>query len=132
VPYPGVEQAWDELVAQGVRLALCTNKPAALTHKLLAALGWQARFAAIVGGDTLAVSKPDPAPLHLAIAEAGGGPAAFVGDSIVDIQTAKAAGVPAIAVSFGFADRPAHELGADAVIDSYAALVPALAGLARA
>ena len=62
-PYPGVEQAWDALAAQGVRLALCTNKPAALTDKLLAALGWKHRFAAVVGGDTLAVSKPDPAPL---------------------------------------------------------------------
>ena len=128
-PYPGVEQAWDALAAQGVRLALCTNKPAALTDKLLAALGWKHRFAAVVGGDTLAVSKPDPAPLHLAIAQAGGGPAAFVGDSIVDIQTAKAAGVPVIAVSFGFADRPARELGADAVIDHYADLAAALAAL---
>ena len=130
-PYPGVEAAWDDLAAQGVRLALCTNKPAALTGKLLAALGWEQRFAAVVGGDTLAVSKPDPAPLHLAIAEAGGGPAAFVGDSIVDVQTAKAAGVPSIAVSFGFADRPARELGADAVIDHYAELVATLAALAR-
>lgn len=130
LPYPGVEQTLDELAAQGARLALCTNKPAALTHKLLAALGWQERFASVVGGDTLSVSKPDPAPLHLAIAEAGGGPAAFVGNSIVDIQTAKAAGVPSVAVSFGFADRPARELGADAVIDRYAELIPTLAALA--
>lgn len=129
-PYPGVEQALGELAAQGVRLALCTNKPSALTHKFLAALGWQKRFDAIVGGDTLAVSKPDPAPLHFAIAEAGGGRAAFVGDSIVDIQTARAAGVPSVAVSFGFADRPARDLGADAVIDHYAELVPTLAALA--
>jgi phosphoglycolate phosphatase len=129
MPYPGVEQAWDDLAAQSVRLALCTNKPAALTDKLLAALGWQQRFAAVVGGDTLGVSKPDPAPLHLAIAQAGGGPAAFVGDSIVDIETAKAAGVPSIAVSFGFADRPAHELGADAVIDGYGELIAALVRL---
>lgn len=130
--YPGVEAAWDDLADRGIALALCTNKPAALTDHLVEAMGWQGRFAAVVAGDTLAVSKPDPAPLHLAIERAGGGPAAFVGDSIVDIETAKAAGVPCIAVSFGFADRPARELGADAVIDAYSELVLTLAGLRSA
>ncbi len=125
-PYPGVEAALDDIVANGIALALCTNKPALLTNRLIEALGWQDRFAAIVAGDTLEVSKPDPAPLHLAIARSGGGAAAFVGDSIVDIQTAKAAGVPCIAVSFGFADRPAGELGADRVIDSFSELWNAL------
>lgn len=131
-PYPGIEAAWDRLATQGVALALCTNKPSELTMRLIEALGWQHRFAAVVAGDTLAVSKPDPAPLHLAIERAGGGPAAFVGDSIVDIQTANAAGVPSIAVSFGFADRPADELGADAVIDSFDDLDAALVGLVPA
>ena len=128
-PYPGVEAAWDQLSAKGIALAVCTNKPSDLTLQLIDALGWRHRFAAIVAGDTLPVAKPDPAPLQLAIERAGGGPAAFVGDSIVDIQTARAAGVPAIAASFGFADRPVHELGADAIIDSYADLDAALAGL---
>ncbi len=116
----------DELAARGVKLAICTNKPERLTHLLVDALGWTGRFAAVVGGDTLAVRKPDPAPLHEAIARAGGGRAAFVGDSITDAETAKAAGLPFVAVSFGFSDRPVAELGADAVIDSYAELIPAL------
>src|SRR3546814_3522484 len=60
------------------------------------------------------------------IARCGGGRAAFVGDSIYDITAGRAAGVPTIAVSFGFLDRPVADLGADAVIDSYADLVPAL------
>ena len=128
-PYPGIEEAWDELVARGVALALCTNKPAGLTRRLVEALGWGDRFAGIVGGDTLAVGKPDPAPLRLAIERAGGGPAAFVGDSIVDVETAKAAGVPCVAVSFGYADRPACQLGADAVIDAFSDLVPAITAL---
>jgi len=128
-PYPGVEAAWDALAAQGIALALCTNKPGALAHKLIDALGWKERFAAVVAGDTLAVTKPDPAPLLLAIARAGGGPAVFVGDSIVDVQTARAAGVPSIVVSFGFADRPAHALGADRVIDRFAALGETIATL---
>jgi phosphoglycolate phosphatase len=67
--------------------------------------------------------------LHLAVERAGGGPAAMIGDSIVDVQTARAAGLPCMAVSFGFADRPADQLGADAVIDRFDQLLPALAAL---
>lgn len=126
-PYPGVERALDELAAAGVSLALCTNKVERLTHALVAALGWQGRFAAVVGGDTLATRKPDPAMLHEAIARAGGGPAAFVGDSITDADTARAAGVPFVAVSFGFSDRPVEALGANRVIDGFRELQDALA-----
>jgi len=125
-PFPGVEQALAALEAQGIALAVCTNKLETLTHKFIAAIGWEGRFAAIVGGDTLAVRKPDPAPLLEAIARAGGGPAAFVGDSITDTDTAKAAAIPCIALSFGFADRPAGELGADRVIDHWDELVQTL------
>lgn len=124
--YPGVEAALDALTDAGVTIALCTNKPEGLTHKLLTALGWTGRFRSIVGGDTLPVRKPDPAPLLHAIEQAGGGRAAFVGDSIVDADTAKAAGRPFVAVSFGFADRPMDRLGADAVIDAFKDLIPAL------
>jgi phosphoglycolate phosphatase len=124
--YPGLEEAMDALDARNVKLAICTNKPERLTHLLVDALGWRGRFAAIVGADTLPVRKPDPLSLLEAIARAGGGRAAFVGDSITDADTARAAGVPFVAVSFGFSDRPVSELGADAVIDSYAELIPAL------
>lgn len=121
--YPGLEEALDEIAQAGAALAVCTNKSEALTSKLLAALGWERRFAAVVGGDSLPVRKPDPAPLLEAVARAGGGRAAFVGDSIVDSETARAAGVRFVAVSFGFSDRPADALGADSVIDSYRELV---------
>ena len=124
--YPALDDAMDALTARGVKLAICTNKPERLTHALLEALGWTGRFNAIVGADTLPVRKPDPLPLHEAIARAGGGRAAFVGDSIVDAETARAAGVPFVAVSFGFSDRPVDQLGADAVIDSYTELVAVL------
>jgi phosphoglycolate phosphatase len=132
MPYPGVEAAFYDLAAQGIMLAVCTNKPGSLTHRLIETLGWRHRFSAIVAGDTLPQNKPDPAPLRLAIEQAGGGRAAFVGDSVVDIETAKAAGVPNIAVSFGCADRPPHELGADEVIDHFSELVPTLARLSVA
>ncbi|HMG46319.1 MAG TPA: HAD family hydrolase [Allosphingosinicella sp.] len=124
--YPALEPAMDDLAERGARLAICTNKPERLTHLLVDALGWTGRFAAIIGADTLPVRKPDPRPLREAIARAGGGRAAFVGDSITDAETARAAAIPFVAVSFGFSDRPVEELGADAVIDDYAELIPAL------
>jgi phosphoglycolate phosphatase len=130
--YEGLDAALDSLTAQGIALAICTNKPEYLTHKLIEALGWQGRFQAIVGADTLAVRKPDPAPLREAVARAGGGQAAFVGDSITDADTARAAGIPLIAVSFGFSDRPVGELGAEVVIDHYDELIPALSQIGSA
>jgi phosphoglycolate phosphatase len=125
-PYSGLEDALDRLEDRGAKLAICTNKPERLTLKLVEALGWSGRFAAIVAADTLAVRKPDPAPLHEAVTRAGGGRAVFVGDSITDADTARAAKLPFVAVSFGFSDRPVEALGADAVIDRYADLLPAL------
>jgi len=130
-PYPGVEAALDTLAAEGIALALCTNKVERLTHALVEALGWRGRFACVVGGDTLPTRKPDPAMLHEAIALAGGGPAVFVGDSITDADTARAAGVPFVAVSFGYSDRPVEALGADAVIDAFSGLHAALLHLAE-
>ena len=86
----------------------------------------------IIGGDTLGPgrAKPSPAPIHEMIARLGGGTAAFVGDSIYDVGAAHAAGLPVVACSFGFLDRPVEDLGADAVIDDYAELVPTLTRLA--
>jgi len=132
-PYPGCEAALDRLAARGVTLAICTNKAVALSRALIAALGWTGRFAANLGGDSLPVRKPDPAPLLATIAAAGGHPetTVFVGDTSVDVATGRAAGVPVIVCGFGFADRPVHELGGDAVIDDFAGLDAAIAGLRR-
>lgn len=125
-PFDGLETALDSLAARGVKLAVCTNKLESLGRQVVSALGWDHRFAAIVGGDTLPVRKPDPAPLFEAIARAGGGRAAFVGDSITDTDTARAANIPCVAVTFGFSDRPPDQLGADALIDHFDQLIPAL------
>jgi len=125
-PFEGAEAALAALDARGVRLAICTNKLECLTHDLIAALGWETRFDAIVGGDTLPQRKPDPAPVFEAIARAGDGRAAFVGDSISDTDAARAAGIPCVALTFGFSDRPADQLGASALIDHYDQLLPAL------
>lgn len=128
-PFPGVNDVLDKLDSMGIALAVCTNKPTVFTDRLLQALGWQDRFAAVIAADTLSVRKPSPETLRAAIDRAGGGPGAFVGDSIVDAQTARAAGVPCVAVSFGYSDRPIEEIGADAIIDSYDELIPVLVSL---
>jgi len=127
-PYAGAEAAMDDLAARGIALAICTNKPERITHLLIEALGWQDRFAAVIGGDTLERRKPDPAPLLEAVARAGGGRAAYVGDSIFDAETAKAAGIPFVAVTFGFG--PAPQDNVDAFIRDYARLIGALQGMA--
>ncbi|TVV73003.1 phosphoglycolate phosphatase [Sphingomonas solaris] len=125
-PFDGLEAALDTLASKGVKLAICTNKLESLGRRLVSALNWDDRFVAIVGGDTLPVRKPDPAPLFEAIARAGGGRAAFVGDSITDTDTARAAGLPCVAVTFGFSDRPPAQLGASVLIDHFDELIPAL------
>lgn len=126
--FPGGAAMLDDLAARGVRVAVVTNKLESLTRKLLGALGLLPRFAAVIGGDTLGPGRAKPArdPIDAMIARLGGGAAAFVGDTTYDILAARAAGVPCVAVSFGFHDRPPAELGADAVIGHFDELVPTL------
>ena len=128
VPYPGCLDALDALRERGCRLAVITNKIEAYSRKLLAALGMIDRFELILGGDTLGPGRAKPAPdmIDTAIVRLGGGQFAMVGDSSFDVRAAKNANVPVIALSFGYNDFPAHELGADAVIGHFAELVPAL------
>lgn len=131
--YPGGAAMLDALEAHGCTLAVVTNKLEGLAVKLLGELGLLSRFATVIGGDTLGPGRAKPArdPIDAMIARAGStaaatGRTAFVGDTSYDVLAAKAAGVPCVAVTFGFNDRPAGELGADAVIDHFAELVPAL------
>jgi phosphoglycolate phosphatase len=127
IPYPGLLAAMDALDMAGVRLAICTNKAERFAIPLMQQIGLADRFVAIVGGDTVGIGKPDPAPIHAMIARAGGGRCLFVGDTINDIAGAKNAGVPSIAVSFGF-DGDVGDLGADAIIHHFEELVPLLQG----
>ncbi|MHA6766933.1 HAD family hydrolase [Sphingobium ummariense] len=128
VPYPGLVEAMESLSAAGVKLAICTNKAERFTLPLMRQIGLADRFAAIVGGDTVGVAKPDPAPIREMIARAGGGRAIFLGDTINDIAGARNAGIANIAVSFGFLDGPVEALEADAVIHHFDDLVPLLKG----
>ena len=125
-PFPGVIAALDRLDTLGVKTAVVTNKAEHLARVLLGEFDLADRMATIIGGDTLGVRKPSPEPIHAMTQRCGGGRALFVGDSIYDVMAAKNAGVPSVAVSFGFLDRPVSELGADHVIDHYDELIPLL------
>lgn len=130
-PYPHVVAEIETLRNSGARVAICTNKREALTLKLLDALELSSLFAAIVGRDTLPVSKPDPRHLIETIARAGGQPAhaVMVGDSRVDVSTARAAGIPIIGVTFGYSDRPISSFNPDVTLDDYVALSSHVAAL---
>lgn len=128
IPYPGLLTAMDRLEARGIKLAICTNKAERFAVPLMHQLGLADRFASIVGGDTVGVGKPDPAPIHEMTRRAGGGRTIFVGDTINDIAGARNAAMPSIAVSFGFLDGPVEDLAADAIIHHFDDLVPLLEG----
>lgn len=130
-PFDGALAALDALDALGVKTAVVTNKFESLAVSLLGDLGLLDRFVTVIGGDTLGKgnAKPSAAPINEMIARCGGGRAAFIGDSIYDIMAAKNAGIPGIAVSFGFLLEPVESMGADAVIDHYDDLLPTLARL---
>jgi phosphoglycolate phosphatase len=126
--FPGAVATLDLFAAAGWRLAVCTNKLEGLSRQLLGALGLLDRFATVTGQDTFGLRKPDPRPLLETIRLAGGraDDAVMVGDSIVDVDTAKAAGVPVVAVSFGYSAIPVATLGADRVIDHFDELFAAV------
>jgi phosphoglycolate phosphatase len=119
--YPGVVAALTDLKARGAGLAIVTNKLTGLSVALLEALNLAHFFAAVVGGDTLPLRKPDAAPARHACRLLGCTPmdSLFVGDSTTDVETARAAGCPVVCVRGGYnRGTPAEQFGADAVIDS--------------
>lgn len=131
--FPGLEPALDRLATEGARLAVCTNKQASLSDRLLGDLRLRSRFAALAGRDTFPVCKPHPDHLIGAIRMAGGDPARaiMIGDSKTDIDTAKAAGIPVVAVTFGYTDVHVSELAPDAIIEHYDELIPAIKRILR-
>lgn len=130
-PYPGAVDFLERAAAGDIRLALCTNKYENLSRELLKELDLARFFHAVAGRDTLPVCKPDPGHLRGAVAMAGGdmARAVMIGDSGTDIATAKAAGAPVIAVSFGYSEQPLEPLEPDRIIDHYDALNEAILGV---
>jgi len=128
-PFPGAREALETLRSAGAVLSVCTNKPTNLSLALLNALDLACYFHAIVGPDLAPAAKPDPRHLFTAIERSGGerAKALLVGDSETDIATAKAAGLPVIAVTFGYTEIPCADLNPDALIDRFDDL-PAICG----
>jgi phosphoglycolate phosphatase len=121
VPFPGLISLLDRLEAEGFGLGVCTNKLEGLSVLLLKELGMSKYFGSIVGPDTIGIAKPDPRPFHEAVARLGfSSPRALmVGDSETDILTARNAGVPVIAVPFGYTPKPVREFGPDRMIGHF-------------
>ena len=125
--FPGVpETTLAALKRRGARLGVLTNKPQDLTDLLLPHLALDGYFSAVYGAGRKPYTKPDPRIFHDVVQDCGGGPAVMIGDSITDLNTARAAGVPIILLSYGYTPVPAKDLGADAVLDDFAALPAAL------
>jgi phosphoglycolate phosphatase len=133
-PFPGLTDALDVLASGGCRFAVCTNKLERLSVLLLKQLKLADRFAAICGQDTFGIQKPDPEVLRRTVTAAGGSlpHAIMIGDSVTDIRTARAAGIPVIAVDFGYSERPVSELGPDRIISHFAQLRSAIAAISPA
>jgi phosphoglycolate phosphatase len=129
--FPGVAEALDRFEAAGFCFAVCTNKAEHASVLLLGALGIESRFRAVCGKDTFAVFKPNGEALLQTIARAGGDPAkaVMVGDSQTDIDTARNARVPVVAVNFGYSKEPVIRFEPDAVIGHYNELWDAVAAL---
>ena len=124
--FPGVPQTLAALKQRGARLGVLTNKPQELTDRLLPLLGLDGLFAAVYGAGRKAYTKPDPRIFHEVVEDCGGAPGVMIGDSVTDLNTARAAGAPCILFSYGFTPVPAAELGADLVLDDFAELPEAL------
>lgn len=135
--YPRASEALAALRRDGWRLAVCTNKLEASARTLLADLGLLDAFELVVGPDTFGVAKPDPRHLLHCLPEAEASAprnAVFVGDSAVDLEAARSAGIPVALVDWGYSQQPIRELGADAVVscfDQIPETVETLAGHGR-
>lgn len=126
---PRVVGHFDEL---GLKQGVCTNKFEAPSRTILEHLKLMPPIADLAGADTFPVRKPDPRHILMLVERMGGDPAraVMIGDSIHDVEAAHGAGLPAVLVSWGYTERPARELGAEAVIDCFDALPQALSRIA--
>lgn len=121
-PFDGIPAVLDAIEAAGCRWGIVTNKPEYLARQLLSLLGWEPRCSVLVGGDTLAVRKPDPLPLLHAARLLGveAGDCAYVGDDARDIQAARAASMPSVVALWGYrgADEDPSDWRGDVMLSS--------------
>jgi phosphoglycolate phosphatase len=117
--YPGVQEALDVLRADGVQLAILTNKPVGASRGIISGLGLADHFLRIYGGNSFAAKKPDPIGIETILSDSGAARerTVMVGDSHVDIETARNAGVAACGVRYGFQPDSFHRAAPDVIYD---------------
>ncbi|MHA6288315.1 HAD hydrolase-like protein [Maricaulis sp. CAU 1757] len=131
LPFAGVEPTLAWMCERGAVLSVCTNKPSVLADLLLSQLGLEGYFARIIGPERTAAKKPAADHLHDALGR-GYARAALVGDSLPDVESARAAGLPCIVMSYGYSENPADSLGADRVIHAFSDVPRTLASVWQA
>ena len=118
----GALNALEQLKSAGFQMAVCTNKPYGLTMQVLQCLKIDGYFDVVIGGDSLEVRKPDPAPLNKVMKLMGAPSCIYVGDSEVDAETARNAGQPFYLFTDGYRKASVEELRPDAVFDDFSVL----------
>lgn len=126
--FPGVGTVLDDLKNNGILMSVCTNKTENLSLDLLEQIGVSHYFSSICGSDTVPNKKPHPDHIFSAINRAGGitEESIMIGDSLADIEAARAAGIPVIVMRYGYTATPSDELGADLVLDEFSQIPKAL------
>ncbi len=131
--YPGLREVIEVLAAEGTVLSVLTNKPADMSRAIVDGLGLGARFPRLIGGDTLAVRKPDPAGLLRLIDEARveRSRTLMIGDSPIDVATGHNAGVTTCGVLWGFSGPAIRDCGAEVLLGAPQDLLPVVRNGAR-
>ncbi|MBN2905535.1 MAG: phosphoglycolate phosphatase [Rhodobacteraceae bacterium] len=128
--YPGVQDAIETFRDEGWKMGVCTNKPEGPTRAILSAFGIDGFFDSVVGGDTLDVKKPDPAPLLACKEQLGARAAVYVGDSEIDAECAQKAGIRFALYTEGYRKGEVDDMPQDARFSDYDVLVAIVARLA--
>lgn len=130
VLYPGVREALDAL--RGMTMAVYTNKPVRVSRSIIAGLGLSDHFQVVYGGNSFERKKPDPMGVHTILQEFGTAAAQtmLVGDSEIDVQTARNAGTWSCGVTYGFGSHRLDECPPDLLVDNLTELVPHLSAAA--
>jgi len=124
--FPGTAETIEQLSARH-KMGICTNKPEELARRLITDLGHEQRFPVILGGDSLPYKKPDARHiLETRDRLERDAPAIMIGDSMTDVSGARNAGIPVIAVSFGYTATPPKEFNADALVDHFSDIPAAI------
>lgn len=131
VLYPGVLETLDILLERGHPMAVLTNKPVRISEAIVEGLGMSRHFFRVYGGNSFEQKKPDPIGITTLMSEApDGGGAMMVGDSAVDIKTARNAGIPSCGVTYGFQPETLTAEPPDYLIDRLPELTALLDRLA--